>query len=119
MPPLRFLVDGSVRDAAHHADEAAVKAARGGGKSGSGGSVHEGHEFVREARHRAANTDAAHVGAAADAGHPTAFGDVAVYHRPPAAEFHQAFRRAVFVGEVALFVIARAVASIVDSFAEK
>ena len=81
--------------------------------------VHERHELVGEAGHGAADADAADVGAAADAGHPAALGDVAVDHRPPAADLHQALGRAVLVGEVALLVVAAAVAALVDRLAEQ
>ena len=46
-------------------------------------------------------------------------GDVAVDHRPPAAELHEALGRAVLVGEVALLVVAAAVAAFVDGLAEQ
>ena len=81
--------------------------------------VHERHELVGEAGHGAADADAADVGAAADAGHPAALGDVAVDHRTPAAQLHDALGRAVLVGEIALLVVAGAVAAFVHGLAEQ
>src|SRR5262249_58878226 len=58
-------------------------------------------------------------GATADAGQPAAFGPVAVDHRPPAADLDQALRRAVLMGEIALFVIARSVTAFMHRLAEE
>ena len=81
--------------------------------------IHERHEFVREARHGAANADAAHVGASADARHPAALGHVAIHHGPPAAELDDALRGAVGVGKVALLVIAGAIATFMNGLSEE
>ena len=81
--------------------------------------VHEGHELVREPWHRAADADAADVRAAADSGHPSPLGDVAINHRAPAAELYQALGLAVFAREIGLLVIAAAVASLVHGLPEK
>src|ERR1043165_3655296 len=80
--------------------------------------IHERHELVREAGHRAADADAADVRAAADPGHPAALGHVAVDDRAPAADLHQALGRVVVGGEVALLVVAGAVAALMDGLAE-
>src|SRR6185369_12262243 len=81
--------------------------------------VHERHELVREARHRAGDADAADVRTAADAVHPAALRYVAVDDRPPAADPHLALRRAVVVAEVRLLVVPGAVAALVDGLAEE
>ena len=47
------------------------------------------------------------------------FGDVAVHDRPPAAELHDALGRAVLGGEIALLVVAGAVAALVHGLAEE
>src|SRR4051812_14367039 len=117
--PLRFLVHGLRRDAPQAPDHAAVEAARDGRHRGAGRLVHERHELVGEARHGAADADAAHVGAAAHAVDPPPLGHVALDHRTPAAELHDALGRAVLVGEVALLVIAGAVAPLVHRMAEE
>src|SRR6476620_10825767 len=104
--PLGLLVDRLVRDPAQPADHGSVDPADRRGQRPARRLVHEGHELVREARHRAADADAAHVGAAADGGHPAALGDVAVDDRAPAAELHLALGRVVVAGEVALLVVA-------------
>src|ERR1700742_3039228 len=65
-PPFRLLVHGPHGEAAQGADHRAVHAARRGGHPGAGRFVHERHELVGEARHRAGDADAADVRAAAD-----------------------------------------------------
>src|SRR3954468_3227412 len=119
VPPLRLLVDRLVRDAPQAADRRAVHAGDERRDAAARRLVHERHELVGEARHRAADAEAAAVWAAADARHPAALGDVAVDDRPPAADLHEALRRVVVVGEVALLVVARAVAALVDGLAEQ
>ena len=47
------------------------------------------------------------------------FGDVAVHDRTPAAELHDALRRAVFVGKVSLLVVTGAIAAFVDGLSEQ
>src|SRR3954470_4284317 len=98
-PPAGFLVDGLRRDVAQLADHHPVGAARGPGDLASRRGVHERHELVGEAGHRASDADAADVGAAADAVDPAALGDVALHDRAPATELDQALRRAVLGGE--------------------
>src|SRR3954469_21586238 len=118
VPPLRLLVDRLVRDAPQPADRRAVDAGDERRDAAARRLVHERHELVGEARHRAADADAADVRAAADPGHPAALGDVAVDDRAPAADLDQALRRVVVVGEVALLVVARAVTALVHGLAE-
>src|SRR6478736_10473283 len=119
VPPARLLVDGRVGDRPHAADERAVDARDRRRQRAARRLVHERHELVGEAGHRAADADAADVGAAADARHPAALGDVAVDHRPPAADLHLALGRVVVAREVALLVVAGAVAALVDGLAEQ
>src|SRR6185312_12729248 len=88
--PLRLLVQHGVGDSAHAADQRAVRLAGDRGERCTGWLVHEGHELVGEAGHRAADADATDIGAAADAVHPTALWDVAVDDRSPAAEVYLA-----------------------------
>src|ERR671922_2895787 len=87
--PLRLLVDRLVRDRPQAADHRSVNAREHGRNAAPGRLVHERHELVGEARHRAADADAADVGAAADTGHPPPLRDVAVDHRAPAADLHE------------------------------
>src|SRR5882757_1077882 len=91
-PPGRFLVQRVHRELAQRADHCAIGHRGCGGDLAAGGLVHEGHELVREARHRAADADTTHVRTAADAVDPAALRHVAVDHRAPAAEFHDALR---------------------------
>src|SRR3954453_22806712 len=110
MTPLRLFVDRIVGDFPQAADELAIFANARRGDTRAGGLIHERHELVREARHGAADADAAHVGAAADAAHPSALGHVAVHDRAPAADFDKALGRAVLQREITLFVITGAIA---------
>src|SRR5689334_19794669 len=68
VPPLRLLVHRAVGDPAQAADQLAVARGQRGGQAAAGRRVHERHELVGEAGHRAADADAADVGAAADPG---------------------------------------------------
>ena len=61
----------------------------------------------------------ADVGAAADAVDPAPLGHVALHDRAPAAQLDDALRRAVLGGEVALLVVAGAVAALVHGPAEQ
>src|SRR3954470_23041683 len=90
VPPLRFLVHRLVGDAAELAHGLAVDPDEVRGDPAAGRRVHERHELVGEAGHRAPDADAAHVRAAPDAGHPAPLGHVAVDHRPPAPDLDQA-----------------------------
>src|SRR3954454_21154205 len=95
VPPLGLLVDGLVGDRAQTPDGLAVDVDEVGGHAAAGRGVHERHELVREAGHRAADADAADVRAAAHAVDPAPLGDVALDDRAPAAQLHQALRLAV------------------------
>src|SRR5262249_8309948 len=90
LAPLGLLVGGLGGEPAESADDGAVHAARGRRDLGPRWLVHERHELAREAGHGARDADAAHVGAAAHAVDPAPLGHVALDHRPPAAELHQA-----------------------------
>src|SRR5271166_6580734 len=111
MPPFRFLVNRCVGEAAQRTDHPAIEADGRGGQLGAGWLVHEGHELVGETGHGAANADAADVGAAAEAGHPAALGNIALHHRAPTAQFHDALGRAILARKVALLIVARPVAA--------
>ena len=112
MPPLRFFVDRVLSDCTQRADRSPVHANAGSRNVCARRFIHERHELVGEAGHRAADADAAHVGTAADSGHPSSLGNVAVHHRTPASEFHDAFGRAIDFCEIALLVVAGAVATV-------
>src|SRR5271166_3543515 len=90
MPPLRFLVDGRLGHGAQRTDCAAISTCHSRGNLRTGRFVHEWHELVREARHGAADADAADVGTTADSGHPAPLGHVAVDNGDPAAKFDDA-----------------------------
>ena len=96
-----------------------TRLAGGAGHERAGGRVHERLELVREAGHRAADADAADVRAAAHAVDPAALGHVALDDRAPAAELDQALGLAVLGGELALLVVAAAVAALVHGRAEE
>src|SRR5438094_7009502 len=119
LPPAGFLVLGFGRDLAQGPDHAAVETAGGGGDLRAGWLIHEGHELVGEARHGAADADATHVGAAAHTVDPAPLRHVALDHRAPAAQLHQALGGAILRGELALLVIAGPVTTFVDGRPEQ
>src|SRR5262245_55374552 len=119
MPPLWFFVDCGVCDASQRADHPAVDSDGARRDSRAGRLVHERHELVREAGHRAADADASDIRTTADASHPPALCHVAVDNRTPTAELHDALWRSVVIGEIALFVVTRAVAPFVYSLAKQ
>src|SRR3954451_12773557 len=82
--PLRLLVDRAVGERPQAPDRLAVDGDRRRGHAAAGRGVHERHELVGEARHRAADADPADVRAPADGGHPPPPGAVAVGGRSPA-----------------------------------
>src|SRR5580658_6343990 len=118
-PPLRLVLKSVGGYLAQPPDGTAVEAAGHGGDPGARRLVHERHELVGKARHGAADTDASHVGATADAVDPPPFGDIALDDRPPASELHDALRGPVLGGEVALLVIASPVAPLVHGGPEQ
>src|SRR3954453_21672664 len=83
--PLGFLVDGARRHGPQLPDDRSVHAGHRRREVRARWFVHERHELVGEARHRAADADAADVGTPADAVDPAALGHVALYDRAPAA----------------------------------
>src|SRR4051812_6978056 len=66
MAPLRFLVEGASGDLPQRTDHRAVEPGRGRRELPARWLVHEGHELVREAGHRASDADAADVRATTD-----------------------------------------------------
>src|ERR1700678_4011378 len=70
LAPLGLLVGCLRGEAAQRADHGAVHAARRRRDPGARRLVHERHELVREARHGAGDTDAAHVRAATHSIYP-------------------------------------------------
>src|SRR5579864_6612251 len=119
MPPFRFLVDSSLGQTAECANSAAIGACRSAGNLGARRLIHERHELVRESWHGAPDANAADVGTAADTGHPSAFGYIAVDHWSPTSQLHDALGRAVHFGEVALLVVAGTIAALVDGSSEE
>src|ERR1700678_1665177 len=117
--PFRFVVQCVRRDPTEPPDRIAVQAAGQGRDAGPGRFVHERHKLVGEAGHGAPDADAAHVGAAPDAVDPPALGHIALHHRAPAAQLDDALGRPVLLGEVALLVVAGAIAALVDGGPEQ
>src|SRR3954469_20104134 len=89
LPPLRLGVELLFGDLAEPLDDNADGLAGGAGHERAGRGVHERLELVGEARHGAADADAADVRAAAHAVDPAALGHVALDHRAPAAQLDQ------------------------------
>src|ERR1700733_4492720 len=87
VPPSRLFVQGGVGEAAHGPNKVAIGANDICRELCSGRLVHERHELIRKPRHGAANADAAHIRAAANAAHPAALGDITIDDRTPTTEF--------------------------------
>src|SRR5579871_2495085 len=119
MAPGRLLIQRCLGEAPQSVDGAAVSGDRVRRKERTGRLVHERHELVGKARHRAADADPTHVGASADAVHPAALAHIALHHRTPAPEFDDALARAILLGEFGLLVITAAVAAFVNRFAKE
>ena len=119
LAPLGLFILGVVCDGAQSSNHGSVALNGGGGEARPRRLIHERHEFVREARHGATDANAADVGTTSDTGHPSALGHVTIHYRAPAADLDQTFRFAVLVREHAFFVIAGAIAAMVDRRAEK
>src|SRR5438093_4468989 len=77
-PPRRLQVEGIAVEPAEGPDGPAVGEHRGRRQVRARRLVHERHEPIGEARHRAADADPADVGTSADAAHPAALAHVAV-----------------------------------------
>src|SRR5579875_625581 len=117
--PLGLVVHGVVGDLAKPSHGGAEHARSERRHPGARRLVHERHELVREPWHRAPDADPPDVRAAAHPVHPTPLGHVAVDDRSPAAELDDALWGAVLAGEVALLVVAGAVAAVMDGGAEQ
>src|SRR6202042_3801720 len=89
-----------------------------GRKQRAGRLVHERHELVRKCRHGASGANSADVWTNANSTNPAAFADVALRHRTPATEFHDAGGRTIFFGEPPLVVISAANGSFVNRRSE-
>ena len=81
--------------------------------------IHERHEFVRKSGHGAADADPSDVRATADPAHPSALADIALHHRTPASQLHDAESATILLGKFRLFVVAAAVAAFVNRLAEQ
>src|SRR5258708_30323624 len=84
---LAVLVESVLGKAAERPDQGAITSDQIAGKLGTWWLIHERHEFIRESRHGASDTDSSHIGASADPTHPTAFLHIAVDHGTPAPNF--------------------------------
>ena len=58
-------------------------------------------------------------GAPPDAGHPSPLGDIAINHRPPASQLHDALGRAIHVREIALLVVTCPIATVMHRLAKQ
>ena len=120
MPPLRFFVHGVVGDAAQGTDRAAVDAGYCRMRdSAPGGSSMNGMNLSGKPGMVQPMQMPPTLGQPPMPRHPAALGNVAVDHRSPAADLDDALGRAVFLGEIALLVIAGAVAAFVHGLAEQ
>src|ERR1700724_1242227 len=117
--PARRLVQRVLGELAEGLDGLAVRHQGGRGQQRAGRLVHEGLELVGETRHGTADADAADVRASPHPADRAPLADVALHHRPPAAQLDDAQRRAVDLAELALLVVAAAVAALVHRLGEE
>src|SRR5271156_475230 len=117
--PAWLLVERRLGKTPECVNGAAISHNGGGREQRSGRLGHEGHKLIRKTGHSAADTDAAYIGAAADSRHPSAFSYVALNHRTPASQFHDASDVTVLIGKFSLFIIAAAVAAFVNCGTEE
>src|SRR5262249_28791363 len=101
MMPFGFLVHDSIGNGTQGTNQLTIGTTHHAGECRAGGFVHERHEFVGKSRHGASDANATNVWTSSNSVHPPALGDIAVHHRPPATNLDEAFRRAVFMGEIA------------------
>src|SRR5687767_4643695 len=90
LTPGRLAVERSLREVTEGAHGAPVHEDGRRRHLRAGRLVHERHELVGKAGHRAANAYATHVVAATDAVHPAALRHVAEHDRAPGPELHDA-----------------------------
>jgi hypothetical protein len=103
--PDRLAVSASHRHPAQPLDRRAIGARGTAGHQGPRRSLVEGRELVWEPRHRASDAGAAGDHAAPHVIDRATLGDVALNHRPPAADIDQAFLVAEFLREGSLLVV--------------
>src|ERR1700733_12078766 len=118
MPPLGFLVKCVFGDRPQPAHHPSISARHVAGYARARRLIHERHELVGKSGHRATDANSPHIGAAADSRHPATFGHVALHDWSPTAQFHDALRGSILGREVALLVVAGAVATFVYGSAE-
>src|SRR5277367_3232497 len=100
-------------------NRASVRHYRAGRQQRTRRLIHKRHKLIGKSWHGTTDANPADIRAAADSIHPAALPNVALHHRPPASQLHDARWRAVFLRELRLLVISPAVASLVHRGAEK
>src|SRR5437899_2401686 len=83
MSPLRFLIQRILRDASQTANQAPIPSADARRYLASRGFIHKRHELIREAGHRAADTNPTDIRTTPNSSHPAAFGHIALHDRSP------------------------------------
>src|SRR6266487_342531 len=118
-PPGWLLVDCLLRQLAQPRDNRAISMNAVRRELGARWFIHKRHKFVRESRHRAANTDTAHIRTTTNSCHPPSLGHVALHHRPPASQLYKAFGGAVLGSEIAYFIVTCPITSLVHRIAKE
>src|SRR6185437_14704958 len=72
------------------------------------------HKLIGKTGHGASDANSTDIGTAADSVDPSALSDIALYYRSPTPQFYNARWRAIFFGELALFVVASSITTIMD-----
>src|SRR6266487_1794393 len=118
-PPGWLLVDCLLRQPAQPRDNHAISMNAIRRELGARWLIHKRHKFVRESRHRTADTDTAHIRTTTNSCHPSPLRDVALYYRSPAPQLHKALRRSILGSEIAYFIVARPITPFVHRIAKE
>src|SRR5690242_8623094 len=117
--PCRFFIERCLRELSQCVNGLAVSHHRVRRQQRAGWLVHERHELVRKTRHRAADTNPTNIRTTTHAVDPTTLTNVALDHRSPATELHDALARSVLLTKLCLFVIAAAIATFMHCLTEQ
>src|SRR6202030_2473613 len=94
--PAGLFVQRRLREAAQGVNGASISLNRSRRQKRTRWLIHKRHKLVGKARHRTPDADAADVGTSANAAHPSTLAHVALNHRPPTPQLHNAKWRSVF-----------------------
>src|ERR1700691_4550579 len=113
-PPDRLFIERCLGKAAQGMNGPAISLDSGGRQQGARWLIHERHKLVGKSRHGASDADTPDIGATAEARHPTPLAHIALHHRPPASQLHDAQRRPILFGKLRLLIVASTITAFMD-----